>query len=320
MINSCENIDQVVTLNFRRRSGLGLKLGGVVRKLYNLARGENPISYGAGQALVALPPSKVGIFTGAVVPEWLPNGENDGPLGALVLGHALKGMGHEVVFFTEREVFPMMERGMASYGEEFELCELEKGREDRHVGTGKDLDVAITVEKAGGNSVGVMHSVNGNSRDGTRANIDALIERMNDEGKITIGFGEYGNEIGFGKIYDEAREISPYGKKCRCPCGEGIITKVATTYLFPAGVSNWGAYGLAAALALLTGDVSLAHTPEKEKELLQIATEVDCRDGGTGKARFSVDGVPGETSMALVRLLGTLVSMGVDTSEYVRPF
>lgn len=225
-----------------------------------------------------------------------------------------------MIYFTEREVFPMMERGMASYGDVCELIGLEKNRQDRHAGTGQGLDVAIMVEKAGGNSVGVMHSANGNSRDGTRANIDGLVDRMNAEGKLTIGFGEFGNEIGFGKIYNQAREVTPYGKKCQCPCGQGNVSRVATTYLFPAGTSNWGAYGTAAALAILAGDESLAHTPEKERELLEIAVEVDCRDGGTGKATFSVDGVPGQASVALVGLLATAVQFGLATSDPDRPF
>jgi hypothetical protein len=215
----------------------------------------------------------------------------------------------------------MMERGMASYGEHCDLIELEKGREDRHAATAQDLEVAIAVEKAGGNSAGMMHAVNGNGRDPrTRANIDGLINRMNDAGKTTIGFGEYGNETGFGKVYQQAQEITPSGRTCRCPYGQGIVATVATTYLFPAGASNWGAYGVAAALALLTGDASLAHTPEKERELLETAVAVDCRDGGTGKATFSVDSLPGETSMAVVQILATVVRKGLEAPGNARPF
>jgi len=40
--------------------------------------------------------------------------------------------------------------------------------------------------------------------------------------------------------------------------------------------------------------------------LLEIATSVDGRDGGTGIARDYVDGVPKETSAAIVQILQTL--------------
>jgi hypothetical protein len=40
--------------------------------------------------------------------------------------------------------------------------------------------------------------------------------------------------------------------------------------------------------------------------MLQVATKLDCRDGATGVARDFVDGVPAETSAAIVQILKTL--------------
>jgi hypothetical protein len=180
------------------------------------------------------------------------------------------------------------------------------------------LDAVITVEKQGGNPAGVMHGISGVSRDGTRANVDGLMNRLNSTGKLTIGIGDGGNEIGFGKIYDAAKEFVPYATQCQCPCGKGILTVIGTTILYPVGVSNWGAYGLAAALALLTRDLTLAHDPARERDFLHIAMGYDLRDGGSGTNQFAVDGVPGDSSIAVVQILRDLVAVGL--TEYARPW
>jgi D-glutamate cyclase len=78
-------------------------------------------------------------------------------------------------------------------------------------------------------------------------------------------------------------------------------------------VSNWGAYAVAAALGSLTGDRSLLHTPEKEMQLVRLATRLDCRDGASGVARDAVDGVPLETTAAIVQILHTLAETSHQT-------
>src|SRR5262249_27454304 len=65
---------------------------------------------------------------------------------------------------------------------------------------------------------------------------------------VTIGVGDGGNEIGMGKL--------PWPLIAdRIPGGATIACRVATDHLIVAGVSNWGAYALAAGVALLRGVV-----------------------------------------------------------------
>src|SRR5262249_11983598 len=64
--------------------------------------------------------------------------------------------------------------------------------------------------------------------------------------QITIGIGDGGNEIGMGKIPHETIIKNIVN-------GELIHCRVATDHLIVAGVSNWGAYALAAGVALLRG-------------------------------------------------------------------
>jgi hypothetical protein len=293
---------------------------GVIPRLYRLARGEgDPISYSAAEALLKLPRSShIGVLTGAVEPRHLPAGESDGPLGAAAIAYSLERLGFRVSVLLEHEVVPVMKALLARTGGNYEVVPLAKDDRDRHSKTAPDLDAIITIEKQGGNPAGVMHGISGVSRDGTRANADGLMRRLERDDKLTIGIGDGGNEIGFGMIYDAAKEFVPFATKCRCPCGKGILTVISTKILYPVGVSNWGAYAIAAALAVLARDLALAHDAARERDFLHIAMTYDLRDGGSGRNEFAVDGVPGDSSIAVAQLLRDLASIGL--TEFTRPW
>jgi hypothetical protein len=106
----------------------------------------------------------------------------------------------------------------------------------------------------------------------------------------TIGIGDGGNEIGMGKIsWDVIRRNIPGGAKIAC--------RVPTDHLIVAGVSNWGAYGLAAGVYALRGRPLPAELCdiERERQLLQIMVERGpLVDGVTGQQTATVDGLPFE--------------------------
>lgn len=304
-----------MTLSFRP---LGLSRGAIAR-LYELARaGGDPLSYRIARDILDRPGIHVGLLSGAVVPKFLPKGENDGPLGAMVLAHVLHGLGYRVSLLAEPELADMFRALFDLYGETFPVVDLDKDDPVGHAGTASDLDALISIEKLGSNRQGVMHGATGTSRDGMRAHVDGLVDRMNKNGQLTIGIGDGGNEIGFGRIFDETRNLVDHGKKCLCPCGDGIVTVTATTHLFPVGVSNWGAYAVAGALCGLAGRLDLLHTADRERELLSLATSVDCRDGYSGSARDWLDGVPASTSAAIVDIIATLAQTSARVVD--RPF
>lgn len=299
MFSGYDTIDRIVTVTMQPQ---GDKRG---RKsvLYELARGENPISYEAARALNEIRGAKVGIMFGAAVPVHMPKGENDGPLGAVVLADTLNRLGYEVSLLCERELFDVTEALLRAYGLKPRVIELARGDPEMHAGTALDLDALVCIEKAGVNSAGVLHSAHGDTRDGTRAKVDGLVRRMNADGKLTIAFGDNGNEIGFGAIYDQCLPVVQWARECRCPCGKGILAVTPVQYLFPCTVSNWGAYALSAALALTNGSLSLAHTAQRHLEILEVATAAGAIDGGTGLARPWEDGVPPESCAAVVQLM-----------------
>lgn len=310
-----DNVDRAATLSFRP---LGLSRGAIAR-LYELARGNGaPLSYRIARDILERRGAHIGLLSGAVVPGFLPKGENDGPLGAIVLARALDALGFEVTLLAEAELSDIFEALFLRHGRRFRFLALEKDSQDGHADTARELDIVISIEKLGPNRQGVMHGATGGSRDGTRARVDGLIDRMNADGRLTVGIGDGGNEIGFGRIFAEARGIVDYGELCTCPCGDGIVTVTPTTHLFPVGVSNWGAYAVAAALCAIGGRFDVLHSAAAERDLLALATAVDCRDGYTGTARDWLDGVPAETSAAVVEIMATLAR--TDTAVLDRPF
>ncbi len=121
-------------------------------------------------------------------------------------------------------------------------------------------------------------------------------------GLTTIGIGDGGNEIGMGKI--------PWRTIQRnIPNGGLIACRVPTDFLIVAGVSNWGAYALAAGVALLRGRPLLPDLfdVERERDILRIMVEQGpLVDGVTGKPTVTVDGLAFEEYARPLRQLGEL--------------
>lgn len=121
--------------------------------------------------------------------------------------------------------------------------------------------------------------------------------------------GDGGNEIGFGAIFDAAREIVPHGQACGCACNDGIVTSTATQILYPASVSNFGAYALTCALGVLESKPLLLVSADRIAAAVEAAVTNGCLDGGTFEpGRLADDGIPMEGVIALVNLLRTVAT------------
>jgi hypothetical protein len=141
--------------------------------------------------------------------------------------------------------------------------------------------------------------------------IDVLIQKAQRERILTIGIGDGGNEIGMGVIAHELREWLPYGRQCRCPCGRGIIPATKTDYLIPAAVSNWGAHGISAMLAVLEEKGEIFHSPELEQRVLLSCIDAGLIDGGSGYVSGGVDSLPLTIHTSMVALLGALIQKAI---------
>lgn len=304
---ACDNIDKLQCIEMRRR---GLPRGHKWR-LYELARDvhDEPLVLAAAR-LLAADRQRVAILTGAAVPDHMPKGENDGPFGAVVLAGALRRLGHEVRIMTDPAPAPAI-RGLLDHLEldvPIDTFELDSAAEQE--AAAEAFDVLVTIERLGGNSNGQLHGISGVPRGDFRVNFDALVRRATALGKGTIGIGDGGNEIGFGKIHTElAAALPELDARERTPCGGGILSVVPTDVLVVGSTSNLGAYGVCAALAILTEDERLCHIPEVELALHYVGVGLGMSDGGTGRATADCDGIPALTNAAVVRLMQTIVEL-----------
>ncbi len=263
-----------------------------------------PLSRAITELLLARRRDHVGLFTGFVLPDVLPCGENDGPLGTVALARALDRAGFAVTIHADPQAVDHTTWLAAEISADVPVESIPTGS---HAALAKRIDLAIAIEKPGENAEGHLHAWNGRRIEGGSISIDALFRRMAAAGKPTVAIGDRGNEIGFGAIRDALLTLAPEVRRCTCGCGGGTAAITAADVLFPAAVSNWGAYALGAALAVANEDRSLLLLPQEEERLLNVAAVRGCRDGLLRTAAFGVDGISGIASIHVVSALCAVV-------------
>lgn len=313
---ACESIDRVLTTEIR----LPFLTRGIIPAEYEAARAKigEPISYAMASAILKCleeGKNRVAVFTGVYHPENFPNGESDGPLGAAVVGNAIEKLGGDVTYCLEKETIPGTVHMLNYLEAGTKVIALDRENAENNTKLADQFDIAIYTEKLGPSKLGVTHYATGPSRGGYDSDISGFVNKFNADGKLSLGFGDVGNEIGAGFIYDEARKIVPLGTHCTCGRDDGIITCLASTYYFPVSVSNIGCYGLTAALGCLTKREDILHTAEKERALIKIGVEEVMLDGGYGINHEYIDGIPADTVCAVVEVLRCLAVICHDNSN-----
>lgn len=238
------------------------------------------------------------------------HGETDGPVGTVVLAVALARLGYRPIiltdtccdgFFEEKLIGILSEcaEEKTSADEKTKICEEIKTYYLGADVTEKELIALvdqykpvgmISIERCGRNESGHYANMRGVSIDPYTAPLDLLFERY--FGKIpTIGVGDGGNEIGMGLMEEILRERGGID-----PCVIPVDTLVVAT------VSNWGAYGITAALGEKMG---LDLLPAFEQIRAYVAATVACGsvDGVTHEHVVTVDGMSMEIEAEIVNAL-----------------
>jgi hypothetical protein len=328
-----EQIDRLITLD--------LPFRGVIDTLYPAAREKagEPLAMKAARNLVehVKPQNVIFIATGwPDRPHISPAiAETDGPPGAALLGRALhRGLKAVPFFLIEESLMSSMRTVVQSAG--FRMLSPDEAiaaiqspsalhastvlgfpsdPEQAKTEAGSLLErykpsAIIAIEKGGMNEKGIIHTSRGHDTTEHMAKIDFVMNEARKRRALTIGIGDGGNEIGMGNIRDVIRQYLPFGKECRCPCGSGIAPVTEVDVLVAATVSNWGAYGIAACLAILLKNAAVFHNGEIERWVLQHASDAGLIDGISGFVEPGADGLPSETHCRLVALLEGIVKKG----------
>jgi hypothetical protein len=321
LANIGRNIDRLVTVEAR----ISDNSRGVIGPLYEAAcaaQGGGPLSMLAARLILeTLGPGKVVfVVTGAGDPQFLPAGETDGPPGVAALALAIHaGTGAIPVLLTDEPYVANVEATTLACGlgirepslvakTPFTTTVLPIAHGEAARKQARDYiarfspAMMISIEKLAPNPDGVACSSTGTPTTPLRGRAEYLFDEAKAMGIPTIGVGDNGNEIGFGKILDAVHKHKPNGAK--------LGTRVATDVLVAANTSNWGAYGVEAALAALLGRPELMHSAEIERRMLEACVAANGVDGSTGRHVMAVDGMPAEVQYGLVTMLGCIVRNG----------
>ena len=311
------NIDRLVTVEMR----LSDYSRGVIVKLYEAALAEaggGSLSMRAARHVIAnvAPGRPVLLTTGAGDPKFLPAGETDGPPGVAILARAVAMLGGLPVLLTESAFQDNLAKTVLAAGLGIRDPDLlaEVGWTAAVLPLGADdtaeaeaarlLDrfkptLLVAVEKLGPNRDGIGHTASGKPTSTTRARAEHLFDLAASRGIPSVGIGDNGNEIGFGRIIEAVHAHKP--------AGERLATRVATDVLVAANTSNWGAYAVAAAMAVILERPEFLHGPEDEERMLVANVLANGVDGSTGRHILQVDGMPLDVQRGLVAMLNGIV-------------
>ncbi|MCH3963513.1 MAG: DUF4392 domain-containing protein [Clostridium sp.] len=319
ILNIGENLDNLMNLDPRGY--------GVCRILYSAAREytEGPLTMNSAQKLVGTlkEGDLVYILTGFVL---LPfkKAEMDGIVSTMLLARALvKGFNVKPVIICPEDNIEAVKNlayvvGLHFYDNIEELKEyplsiagitFTKDAAKAEEQAGKIMaeglpSAVISIECPGANSVGVYHNAVGKDVTEIEAKRDILFTKLKQKGVLNIAIGDLGNELGMGTLKDHIQKYVPYAAKgsCSCGCGGGILASVGADNIITATVSDWGCYGLIAALSYLKKDLNIMHTVEMEKEAMITASRSGMIDM-YGDLIPAIDGCNMSMNLSIVNLM-----------------
>ena len=249
--------------------------------------------------------TSVGLITGFFVPRGeVAAPETDGPVGTTLLAAALAACGVPARIAVDTPCAAAVRAAVDAAGGGVAVDEV--GVEealDRLIADWRRTGVshAVAIERCGRSADGRPRNMRGVDVSPWTAPLDDLFLAGP---WIRLAVGDGGNEIGMGKL--------PPGLIARTvPNGEKIACVTSCDQLVVAGVSNWGAYGLMAALAVARPDwaAKIATFLTAERDLTVTRATVDeagAVDGVTAQREATVDGFGPEIHGPLIDELGRI--------------
>ena len=315
----------------------------LIHLLYEAARKKSPtgdpLTFQAAKSLVEkVRPGRTVIFlTGWYLPMYM-FGENDGPPGSAGLARAMNfGLGATPIVFSESGHVDIIKASFQGAGFRVmdDLREVRKILRRAYVAAplsprmdeAKSMEIirrwldelnpaaVISIEKSSPNAKGKNHSLPGRDITPINAKYHLMVEEARRRGILTVACGDGGNEIGMGNVHEEVKQYLATGAKCHCGCGGGAAATTQVDHLVVGFISNWAAYGIEAALALLLQRHEVMHDGEVEERVLRLTANAGSAGPPYGFSEMGVDEVPSRFNIYLVEQLKYTVNDYLTQTE-----
>jgi hypothetical protein len=211
--------------------------------------------------------------------------ETDGPIGAIALYRILERLGHEPVFGCAPPISKVLAGDFRTL--EIPILSWEATRPFAEAAIA-DLrpSAIVSIERPGVAVDGRYYNMRGKDISDFLAKFDLFFELCDCP---TIAVGDGGNEIGMGNIIAELSQLPIIPSVTRCD--ELVI----------ATVSNWGVYGIIAAMSReLHQDLFDLFDP---MATVQYLVDRGAVDGKTGVAECTEDGFPLAVGLSIIERL-----------------
>ena len=204
--------------------------------------------------------------------------ETDGPPGAIAIGNALKLLGNQITYITDVHSASCISELTQHRSEvfEFPIADIIKSKQvSNDIIKVTKPDLIIAIERCGRTDNDLYLNMRGADISKYTARLDYFFEA----GIPSIGIGDGGNEIGMGNLaYNIPDVISLPNRPC--------VTTV--NHLVISSVSNWGAYGLVAAMSQEVNK-NLLPTIAFDRLLIETMVDLGAVDGTSGDNKYYVD-------------------------------
>lgn len=174
----------------------------------------------------------------------------------------------------------------------------------------------VSIEAPGPNEKGIYHNATGLDVTEIEAKTDVLFQKLREMGVLNIAIGDLGNEIGMGTIREHIQKYVPYAEPggCQCGCEGGIATASEADYILTATTSDWGCYGLMAAIAFLKEDVDVFQDPDLQEYAMKEAAKAGMIDM-YGWMIPAIDGFGIEINRSIVSMMRECISYALKLKE-----
>jgi hypothetical protein len=204
--------------------------------------------------------------------------ETDGPPGAVAIGRALNSLGIDVVYVTDKFTQPLFTELIIGKSTviDFPIADHDTSAQfAQKLLTDIQPSIIVAIERCGLTRNKTYLNMAGKDITQHTAKIDYLfLGREN-----TFGIGDGGNEIGMGNLaqYIAAVDSLP---------ADPALTTVTTILI--ASISNWGGYGLVAALSRIVKK-NLLPSVDWEMDIIKYFVAKGAVDGVSGRQIHAVD-------------------------------